>query len=130
MPLPAKLPGFIFGDLADDKAKNRQDLEEQELDADGKASVAIGLRRAQSPMNPRGLQPAGAGGRPVVRTLERAWWPAPVLVGARPLFDRNVAPEAAGRVRAGPRGRGRQLQAGQGGAAQAHLRGAPVVLAL
>jgi hypothetical protein len=41
MPLPAKLPGFIFGDLADDKAKNRQDLEEQELDADGKASVAI-----------------------------------------------------------------------------------------
>jgi uncharacterized protein YfaS (alpha-2-macroglobulin family) len=96
MPLPAKLPGFIFGDLADDKAKNRQDLEEQELDADGKASMAIktDFGERSSPMRIRAaFSLLESGGRPVVRTLERTWWPAPVLVGARPLFDRNVAPE-------------------------------------
>lgn len=96
MPLPAKLPGFIFGDLADDKAKNRQDLEEQELDADGKASMSIktDFGERNSPMRLRAaFSLLESGGRPVVRTLERTWWPAPVLVGARPLFDRNVAPE-------------------------------------
>lgn len=96
MPLPAKLPGFIFGDLADDKAKNRQDLEEQELDADGKASMAVATAfgERKSPMRIRAaFSLLESGGRPVVRTLERTWWPAPVLIGARPLFDRNVAPE-------------------------------------
>ena len=96
MPLPAKLPGFIFGDLADDKARNRQDLEEQELDADGKASMALktDFGERNSPMRIRAaFSLLESGGRPVVRTLERTWWPAPVLVGARPLFDRHVAPE-------------------------------------
>ncbi|RTL37441.1 MAG: alpha-2-macroglobulin family protein [Burkholderiales bacterium] len=96
MPLAAKLPGFIFGDLADDKAKNRQDLDEQELDADGKAVMAIKTEFGErnSPMRIRAaFSLLESGGRPVVRTLERVWWPAPVLVGARPLFDRNVAPE-------------------------------------
>jgi alpha-2-macroglobulin len=96
MPLPAKLPGFIFGDLADDKAKGRQDLEEQELDAEGKASMAIATAfgERKSPMRIRAaFSLLESGGRPVVRTLERSWWPAPVLVAARPLFDRNVAPE-------------------------------------
>jgi len=96
MPLPAKLPGFIFGDLADDKARGRQDLEEQELDDEGKASVDIktDFGERKSPMRIRAaFSLLESGGRPVVRTLERSWWPAPVLVGARPLFDRNVAPE-------------------------------------
>jgi alpha-2-macroglobulin len=96
MPLPAKLPGFIFGDLADDKAKNRQDLEEQGLDAEGKASMAIATTfgERKSPMKLRAaFSLLESGGRPVVRTLERNWWPAPVLVGARPLFDRHVSPE-------------------------------------
>lgn len=95
-PLPAKLPGFIFGDLADDKAKNRQDLEEQELDEEGKASMALttAFGERKSPMRIRAaFSLLESGGRPVVRTLERTWWPAPVLIGARPLFDRNVAPE-------------------------------------
>ncbi|MGM9481979.1 alpha-2-macroglobulin family protein [Roseateles sp. NT4] len=96
MPLPAKLPGFIFGDLADDKAKNRQDLEEQELDAEGKASmdIATAFGERKSPMRVRAaFSLLESGGRPVVRAIERTWWPAPVLVGARPLFDRNVSPE-------------------------------------
>jgi uncharacterized protein YfaS (alpha-2-macroglobulin family) len=96
MPLPAQLPGFIFGDLADDKAGQRQDLPEQELDADGKASVDIATAFAErkSPMRLRAaFSLLESGGRPVVRALERTWWPAPALIGARPLFDRHVAPE-------------------------------------
>ncbi|KQW46787.1 alpha-2-macroglobulin [Pelomonas sp. Root662] len=96
MPLPAKLPGFVFGDLADDKARNRQDLEEQALDDEGKASVdiATAFGERKSPMKLRAaFSLLESGGRPVVRTLERNWWPAPVLIGARPLFDRNVSPE-------------------------------------
>jgi hypothetical protein len=97
-PLPAKLPGFVFGDLADDKAKNRQDLEEQELDEQGHAEVQLTpqLAERKSPMRLRAaFSLLESGGRPVVRTLERSWWPAPVLVGARPLFDRNVAAEGS-----------------------------------
>lgn len=96
VPLPAKLPGFIFGDLADDKAKNRQDLEEQELDAEGKASmkIATAFGERKSPMRVRAaFSLLESGGRPVVRAIERTWWPAPVLIGARPLFDRNVSAE-------------------------------------
>ncbi len=95
-PLAQKLPGFLFGDFADDKARARQDLPEQELDADGKAQVALtaNLSERSSPMRVRGaFSLLESGGRPVVRSIERTWWPAPALVAVRPLFDRNVAPE-------------------------------------
>lgn len=95
-PLGQKLPGFLFGDFADDKARGRQDAPEQELDADGKAEVTLtaSLAERHSPMRVRGaFSLLESGGRPVVRSLERNWWPAPALVAVRPLFDRNVAPE-------------------------------------
>ncbi|RZJ13203.1 MAG: alpha-2-macroglobulin family protein [Rubrivivax sp.] len=95
-PLAQKLPGFLFGDFADDKARSRTDLAEQELDAEGKAEVALtaNLSERNSPMKVRGaFSLLESGGRPVVRSLERTWWPAPALVAVRPLFDRNVAPE-------------------------------------
>jgi len=97
-PLPKELPGFIFGDLADDKAKNRQDLEARELDEQGHAEMTLTpqLSERKSPMRLRAaFSLLESGGRPVVRALERAWWPAPVLVGVRPLFDRNVAAEGS-----------------------------------
>lgn len=95
-PLGQKLPGFLFGDFADDKAKSRQDVPEQELDTEGKAEVALtaNLSERSSPMRVRGaFSLLESGGRPVVRSIERTWWPAPALVAVRPLFDRNVAPE-------------------------------------
>ena len=97
-PLPKELPGFIFGTTDDDKAKTRQDLEEQALDEQGHADVTLApqLAERKSPMKLRAaFSLLESGGRPVVRALERAWWPAPVLVGVRPLFDRNVAAEGA-----------------------------------
>ena len=95
-PLGQKLPGFIFGDFADDKARARQDLPEQELDEQGRAEVNLtaNLAERSSPMRVRGaFSLLESGGRPVVRSIERTWWPAPALVAVRPLFDRHVAPE-------------------------------------
>ncbi len=95
-PLASKLPGYLFGDFADDKARSRQDLPEAELDEQGKAEVTLtaNLSERSSPMRVRGaFSLLESGGRPVVRSIERTWWPAPALVAVRPLFDRNVAPE-------------------------------------
>jgi uncharacterized protein YfaS (alpha-2-macroglobulin family) len=95
-PVAKQWPGFIFGDVADDSARKRQDIGEQELDDAGKAEVAVplDLTERQSPMTVRAsFSLLESGGRPVVRSIERTWWPAPVLVGLRPLFDRDVAQE-------------------------------------
>ena len=96
IPLPQAWPGFIFGDFADDAAKKRQELPEGALDEAGKAEVGVPVDTAErkSPMVVRAsFSLLESGGRPVVRSIERAWWPAPVLVGLRPLFDRDVAQE-------------------------------------
>jgi hypothetical protein len=94
--LPQSWPGFIFGDVADDTARQRQDLEETTLDEDGKASVSVPLQFAErsSPMKLRAVfSLLESGGRPVVRSVERSWWPTNALVGVRPLFERDVAQE-------------------------------------
>lgn len=95
-PLAQKLPGFIFGDFADDKAKQREDLSPMDLDAEGKAeaTLAPSLAERVSPMLVRGsFSLLESGGRPVVRSIERSWWPAAQLVAVRPLFERHVVQE-------------------------------------
>ncbi len=97
-PLAQKLPGFVFGDFADDKAKKYENLEPQDLDDEGKAELKLAptLAERASPMLIRGsFSLLESGGRPVVRSIERQWWPASKLVAIRPLFDRNVAQEGA-----------------------------------
>lgn len=97
-PLAASLPGFVFGDVADDSARKRQEIPEAELDEAGKASVSVPVDMAErnSPMTVRAsFSLLESGGRPVVRSIERTWWPAPVLVGVRPLFDGGVAREGS-----------------------------------
>jgi len=95
---PKAWPGFIFGDFDDDSAKKRQDAPESELDDKGHADVSLPIEVAarRSPMKLRAsFSLLESGGRPVVRSIERPWWPAPVLVGIRPLFDRDVVREGA-----------------------------------
>jgi uncharacterized protein YfaS (alpha-2-macroglobulin family) len=95
-PLPQAWPGYVFGDVADDSAKKRQDLPETELDDSGHAVVDVPVDpgNSKSPMKLRAsFSLLESGGRPVVRSIERTWWPAPVLVGVRPLFDRDVVQE-------------------------------------
>lgn len=91
--LPKAWPGFLFGDVEDDHARKRQELPETELDAQGVAQVNVPAELAgrKSPMKLRtSFSLLESGGRPVVRSIERSWWPAPVLVGIRPLFERDV----------------------------------------
>ena len=95
-PLARQLPGFIFGDFADDKAKKRGDASDTELDDKGHVSLSFKpeLTERSSPMLLRtSVALLESGGRPVVRSLERSWWPAEQLVAIRPMFDRNVVQE-------------------------------------
>lgn len=98
-PLLKKLPGFVFGDFAEDEAKTRVELAEDKLDAQGKAALNVDLApvaQRHSPFSVRTtLSLLESGGRPVVRTLERVVWPAPALIGVRPLFLGEYARENA-----------------------------------
>ena len=95
-PVAKAWPGFLFGDVEDDSARERQSIEERPLGDDGKALVKVPYETGDvhSPMKVRAsFSLLESGGRPVVRSVERMWWPAPVLVGLRPLFERDVAQE-------------------------------------
>lgn len=98
-PLDKKLPGFTFGDADEDSVRSRVELDEETLGDDGKASVNVDLapvQKRRSPFTVRAtLSLLESGGRPVVRSIERTFWPAPVLVGLRPLFAGAYAREGA-----------------------------------
>ncbi|MDR3324358.1 MAG: alpha-2-macroglobulin family protein [Zoogloeaceae bacterium] len=94
-PLAAKLPGFEFGDANEDSARHREELKETTLDESGKASLDIDLDKAadrHSPFMVRAtMSLLESGGRPVIRSLERTYWPAPQLLAVRPLFTGDYA---------------------------------------
>jgi uncharacterized protein YfaS (alpha-2-macroglobulin family) len=95
--LPAQMPGFVFGDFADDDRKQRAQLDERSLDDKGAASVEVpvDMNNVNSPMKIRAsFSLLESGGRPVVRSIERSAWPAPALIAVRPLFDNDVARES------------------------------------
>lgn len=98
-PLSQKLPGFEFGDGNEDTQKFRNELGERTLDDEGRADLDIDLGPAggkQSPYTVRAtLSLLESGGRPVIRSIERVVWPAPVLVGIRPLFAGDYAREGS-----------------------------------
>ncbi len=98
-PFEKTLPGFVFGDADEDSARSRNELEERELDEQGKTSVEVDLaamHKRRSPFTVRAtLSLLESGGRPVIRSIERTWWPAPTLVGLRPLFVGAYARERA-----------------------------------
>lgn len=96
-PLNKEWPGFIFGDFEDDSKKNYSELPELELDNNGKADMVIPFSSdASSPMKIRAsISLLESGGRPVVRSIERTWWPANTLIGIRPAFEKDVAREGS-----------------------------------
>lgn len=96
-PLNQQLPGFEFGDAGEDSVRSRSELDVSALDDEGKAATSISLepvKTRHSPFTVRAtLSLLESGGRPVVRSIERTYWPAPVLVGVRPLFVGDYARE-------------------------------------
>ncbi|MDB5813680.1 MAG: alpha-2-macroglobulin [Rhodocyclales bacterium] len=96
-PLAKEWPGFIFGDFADDKEKSRAELDETALDDNGKTVINVPFAaEAKSPMRVRAsLSLLESGGRPVVRSVERVWWPAKAAIALRPAFDSDVTREGS-----------------------------------
>jgi alpha-2-macroglobulin len=96
-PLARQLPGFEFGDSGEEAVRTRKELEQTVLDDAGLATVALDVapvRERRSPFTVRAtMSILESGGRPVVRSIERVYWPAPVLVGVRPLFTGAYARE-------------------------------------
>jgi uncharacterized protein YfaS (alpha-2-macroglobulin family) len=97
IPLPKEWPGFIFGDFNDDAAKSRAELPEAALDESGKTTVDVPFSAAAtSPMRIRAaFSLLESGGRPVVRSIERLWWPADAMIAIRPAFDGDVTREGS-----------------------------------
>lgn len=99
-PLEA-FPDHYFGDPTITLPKDGKDALDQALDAQGKLSADLPLpEEAAKPTAPVAVVVSGSvyesGGRPVTRTIKRTLWPAPVLVGVRPLFDLKEGAPANG----------------------------------
>ncbi len=98
-PLAQKLPGFVFGDANEESVRSRSELPATTLDDQGQAAVDVDLEAVverRSPFTVRAtLSLLESGGRPVIRSIERVFWPAPVLVGLRPMFVGAYARENA-----------------------------------
>ena len=98
-PLAQKLPGFEFGDSNEDSQRQRVELPEAQLDEAGKLALGVDLAPAKGKRSPYTVRTTlsllESGGRPVIRNFERVIWPAPVLVGVRPLFTGDYAREGS-----------------------------------
>jgi len=89
-PLPS-LPDTFFGNPLVDLPKTPDDVLDAKLDAQGHLEQDINLPDAVQPVAPLTAVLSGSvyetGGRAVTRILNKVYWPAPNLVGVRPLFD-------------------------------------------
>ena len=96
-PLAKQLPGFEFGDVGEDSDRQRIELPSAKLDEKGQLALDVDLAPTKGKKSPfvarTTLSLLESGGRPVVRNFERIIWPAPVLVGIRPLFNGDYARE-------------------------------------
>jgi uncharacterized protein YfaS (alpha-2-macroglobulin family) len=96
-PLADKLPGFSFGDVRETDSKTRTDLDDLTLDAQGKGDFQVDLAPVKDKHSAFLVRSTvsllESGGRPVIRNLDRTVWPSDQLVGIRPLFQGDYAPE-------------------------------------
>ena len=93
------LPGYSFGDPTVELPKEPRDVLDQAFDPRGRIEASLPLpEEAARTATPVRVTLAGSvhesGGRPVNRNLQRVLWPAPALVGVRPLFDPDDGADA------------------------------------
>ncbi len=98
------LPGYAFGDPTVELPGEPRDVLDQALDPQGRIETALPLpEEAAKAATPVQVTVAGSvhesGGRPVNRSLQRVLWPAPALVGVRPLFDEADGADANANAR-------------------------------
>jgi alpha-2-macroglobulin len=96
----AGLPDTFFGDPLIDLPKSANDAVDGKLDARGVLEQDVALPDDVKPVAPLAVMLSGSvyetGGRAVTRMLKRVYWPAPQLVGVRPLFDPKQGAESEG----------------------------------
>ncbi|WP_250624333.1 alpha-2-macroglobulin family protein [Pinirhizobacter soli] len=100
-PLP-NLPDTFFGDPLVDLPKTTDDVVDLPLDDKGELKQGIALPNDVKPVAPLTVALSGSvfetGGRAVTRMLNKVYWPAPILVGVRPLFDPKQGARSEGRA--------------------------------
>ncbi|KXU38377.1 hypothetical protein AXE65_01285 [Ventosimonas gracilis] len=83
------LPGYQFGSVTE-KIEQYFDLDEENLDSEGKAQLIIESLWAET-RSPLALTVQASlqesGGRPITRRVQQPIWPAKQMPGLRPLFD-------------------------------------------
>jgi alpha-2-macroglobulin len=98
----SSLPDTFFGNPLVDLPKNAGDIIDTKLDAQGHLDQDVTLPDDVKPVAPLSVVLSGSvyetGGRAVTRLLNRVYWPAPQLVGVRPLFDPTQGAESEGRA--------------------------------
>lgn len=85
----AQLPGFQFGNIAEENLSRSLDEVELKLDDSGQGEVEVSSQWGESRSPLRVILQASlleSGGRPVTRRVEQAVWPAKYLPGIRPQF--------------------------------------------
>ncbi|WP_411851799.1 alpha-2-macroglobulin family protein [Stenotrophomonas sp. LGBM10] len=97
------LPGYFFGDPTMELPREARDVLDTEFPADGKLRQDVVLPAEVKATAPVAVVVSGSvyetGGRTVTRTLKRVMWPAPVLVGVRPLFKPEDGADANSNAR-------------------------------
>ena len=97
------LPGYFFGDPTMELPREARDVIDTEFPANGTLSQDVDLPAEVKATGPVAVVLAGSvyetGGRTVNRSLKRVMWPAPVLVGVRPLFDPKDGADANSNAR-------------------------------
>jgi len=97
------LPGYFFGDPTLELPREARDVIDTEFPADGKLRQDVELPAEVKASAPVAVVLSGSvyetGGRTVTRTLKRVMWPAPVLVGVRPLFNPDDGADANSNAR-------------------------------
>ena len=87
------LPGFEFGDIAEDNLSRTLDEVQIKLDAQGRGNVDVDSQWQETHSPLQVILQASlleSGGRPVTRRAEQAVWPADTLPGIRPQFTRKA----------------------------------------
>ena len=97
------LKDTFFGNPLVDLPKSADDVVDARLDAQGELEQDVALPDDVKPVAPLAVTLSGSvyesGGRAVTRLLKRVYWPAPQLVGVRPLFDPEQGAESEGTAR-------------------------------
>lgn len=98
------LPGYFFGDPTVRLPRDAKDVLDTALPANGQLRQDVPLPdEAASAKAPVAVVLSGSlyetGGRTVTRSLKRVLWPAPALVGVRPLFNPDDGADANGTAR-------------------------------